>query len=187
MGDPAGYVIVLVNLVLGFACALPLAKMLARVRGSRRILRYFAVLIGVYLTECVAFSCGMATNIFSVALAFVWGAALGLWLRRSSASAREVFRTTLFFSLYSSMPALSFLSVLVLLFFSEWPILTVEGGARFGIPHFVPWPVNTLMGFFLSVSCSAVVLKALITTGEVALFIRSRKPGVRGDPPSTTY
>jgi hypothetical protein len=182
MGDPAECTMVLVNVVLGFACALPLAKTLARLRASRRVFRYFAVLVGVYLTECVAFSCGMATNVFSVALAFVWGAALGLWLRRSSASAREVLRTTLFFSLYSSLPALSFLSVLVLLFFSGWPILTVEGGARFGIPHSVPWPVNTLLGFFLSVSCSALVLKTLITTGEVILFIRSRKPGVRGDP-----
>ena len=184
MGDPAGYVIVFVNLVLGFACALPLAKMLARVRGSRSVLRYFAILIGVYLTECVAFSCGMATNVFSVLLAFVWGAALGRWLRRSSAHAREALRTTLFFSLYSSLPALSFLSILVLLFFAGWPILTVEGGARFGIPHFVPWPVNTLLGFFLSVSCSAVLLKAVITTGEVALFIRSRKPETGGAPSS---
>ena len=35
---------------------------------------------------------------------------------------------------------------------------------RFGIPAFVPWPLNSILGFFGIISVTAVILKVLITT-----------------------
>ncbi|NIM48038.1 MAG: hypothetical protein GTO05_00140 [Gemmatimonadales bacterium] len=170
--DAAEYTIILVNLGLAAGCTFPVARLLARAGGNRRrVRRYCAMLIGVYVAEAVAFSAGMATNVFSVGLAVVWGTALGRWLRHSESPEREMLKTALCFSLYSCLPAISFLSVFLLVALAGWPILSADAGARFGVPAFVPWPANTLLGFFGIVIGSAVVLKTVITTGEVHLLI----------------
>ena len=57
--DPV-LILLVVNLVAGLGCAIPLAGLLARVKGKpRRVLVYFAILIGVYFLEGVALAMGM--------------------------------------------------------------------------------------------------------------------------------
>ncbi|MHC4573116.1 MAG: hypothetical protein ACYS76_03130 [Planctomycetota bacterium] len=75
--------LVVVNLAMGFGFAVPVARVVVEISGkSGSIVRYVVMLVAVYFAECVAFSAGMATQVFSVGLAFVWGGVLGMWLRR---------------------------------------------------------------------------------------------------------
>lgn len=172
------YVFLVLNLILGFGCAVPVAKLFTglKVTPSKTYWMY-VLLIGVYFVECVAFSAGMATNVFSVALALLWGLALGFWLRGSDSLVREVKKAALCFSLYTTLPAVSFLSIPIVMGLGGWSIFTVEGGHRFGIPAFIPWPMNTILGFCATVSLTAVVCKTLITTGLAMFLVRHwRRP-----------
>jgi hypothetical protein len=58
-------------------------------------------------------------------------------------------------------------------------ILSAQEGTSFGIPDFLPWPLNTIFGFFVALVIGTVVLKTVITTGEVSLLIRlGEKPAI---------
>lgn len=160
------------NLAAGFGCAIPFAQLLGKVNGrQKRFFRYFVILIGIYFLECVAFPVGMATQVFTVGLAFVWGIIFGLWLR-SRAPAREVLKTALFLSFYTCFPTASFCILLpVIRLIEEGNILSATEGIGFGIPDFFPWPLNTILGFCLALIIGTVVFKTVITTGEVSLLI----------------
>ncbi|GAG04033.1 unnamed protein product [marine sediment metagenome] len=174
--DLAGTALIGVNLLAGFGCAVPVARLLGRVQGNpNRVLRYFALLIGVYFVESVAMVVGMGIPVFSVGLAFVWGIVFGRWLRRSGAPVRRVLQTALALSLYCCLPAASFLVIPVLVSWAGWAVLSVADGTRFGIPEAFPWPTNTILGFYATGVAAAVVLKTLITTGEVSFLIHRRE------------
>jgi hypothetical protein len=112
---------------------------------------------------------GMGIPVFSMGMAFVWGIIFGLWLR-GRGPAREVLRQSFFLSLYTSLPAASFIVIPVLLSFGG-PILSVAEGAKLGIPGFVPWPLNTILGFYVVPAMCAVVFKTVVMTSEVSLLI----------------
>ena len=177
--DPI-YILVILNLIAGFGCAIPLVRFLKKVdRKPRRVFRYFAILIGVYLVECVGIAMGMGIPVFSVGLAFVWGIVFGLRLR-DRASTGEVVKTSFFLSLYSSLPAVSFVLIPLLVWIGGGQVLSAEAGIRFGIPPFLhlPWPLNTILGFYAALAIGAVVFKTVITTGEVSLLIHYWKKKV---------
>jgi hypothetical protein len=118
---------------------------------------------------------GMCTQIFTIGLAFVWGIIFGLWLRGRGPK-REVLKQAFFVSIYGCLPTASFcILVPVAGLISGGPILSDEEGISFGIPDFFPWPMNTILGFFAALLIGTVVLKVLITTGEVRLLIRLEK------------
>ena len=172
------YILVAVNLVGGFGCAVPLAGVLRKAYGERTtFLRYFVLLIGVYFVECAAIVMGMGIPVFSMGMAFVWGIIFGLWLR-GRGPAREVLKQSFFLSLYTSLPAASFAIVPVLLSFSR-PILSVAEGAKLGIPGFAPWPLNTILGFYVVPAMCAVVFKIVVTTSEVSLLIHLGEKSAR--------
>jgi hypothetical protein len=57
--------------------------------------------------------------------------------------------------------------------------LNVEQAYKFGIPQFVPWPFNTMLGFCVGLSIGTILLKTTITTGTVSILIRrGQKPAV---------
>ncbi len=169
---PAEYTLVILNLILGFAFAYPLAGRFAKVSGKPdRKFRHYPTLFGIYFIECFAFSAGMGTNIFSIALAFAWGIIIGMWMRNSRLKADKLLKTAFYFSLYTSLPAVSILSVPVMCLFGGREILTVEGGSNFGIPDFVPFPANTILIFCGIIALVAIVFKTVITTGLISVFI----------------
>ena len=171
--DPIEYTLVILNLALGFGCAIPLARLLRKVKGKpTRAFRYFTILVGIYFVESVAVVLAMGMPVFSVGLAFVWGIVFGLWLR-AHAPIRKVLKTSFFLSLYSSLPAISFILIPVMAWIDGWHILSPEDGARFGIPDFLhlPWPLDTILGFYAVLVICAVVFKSVITTGEVSLLV----------------
>lgn len=178
--DSAEMAIITLNLVLGFGCACPLARHLVRLKGrSSKTWQIYVGLVGVYFIECVAFTAGMATNVFTIGLSFLWGTIFGFWISRVESSAGKLLKAAFFFSLYTCLPAVSVLSLPLILSVSGWPVFTSEAGLRLGIPGYVPWPYNTIFGFFLIVGLSALVFKTIISTGEVSLILhfRNRKDG----------
>lgn len=114
--------------------------------------------------------------VFSVGLAFVWGIVFGLRLR-ARASANQVLKTSFLLSLYSSLPAVSFVLIPLLVSIGGRDILSAEEAIRFGIPPFLhlPWPLNTILGFYAALAIGAVIFKTVITTGEVSLLIHQGK------------
>lgn len=174
--EPAEYtfiiVLAVVNLAVGLGFSVPITRLLGKVTGKpNRFSRYVAMLIGIYFLECVAFAVGMATQVFSIGLAFVWGMVFGLWLRRR-ASSRKVLKTSFFLALYTSFPTATFgILLLVAKLVGGGSIISAEEGAALGIPYFVPWPLNTILGFCTALIIGTVVFKTVITTGEVSLLI----------------
>jgi len=167
--DAAEYTIIGLNAALGLGLAWPLAGFFARLEGTpRQRLATYGLLVVVYVLECVAFSASMGTDIWSVALAFVWGGILGSWLRRRGLAGARARKAAVLFASYSSLPAASFLVVPLMAAFAGWSVVTVDAGRRFGIPSFVPWPVNTILGFSIVVATVAVVLKLVITPAIVS-------------------
>lgn len=170
--DLAEYAVVGVNLVAGVGGAILLGRHLKDVSGKPApVARYVALLLGVYGLECAAIVAGMLVPVFTFGLAIVWGIALGLWLR-GRAPGRAALRMSFFLSVYSSLPAASFMVVPLVLGWAGWPILTVEGGARLGIPRFVPWPMNTVLGFYAAMALGVLAGTTLIIVGEVGWLSR---------------
>jgi hypothetical protein len=173
--EPAEYIVVMLNLVAGFSFAVPLSRLFSRLdRESPRIFRYYVIFIGIYFLECVAIVSMMLVPVLSIGLAFVWGICFGLWLRTRTSS-HKAFKTSFYLSLYSSFPVISFIVVPVLALFAGRPILSAGEGASFGIPGFVPWPMNTILGFYAVLALGVAVLKTVITTGEVRMLFHSKK------------
>ena len=177
-------ILIIANLVAGVGCAIPLSKLLGGA-GTHRlsVFRCFAILLTVYFAESVAVVMGMGIPVFSVGLAFIWGLVLGKWLR-SHMPPPDVLKTSLLLSLYSCLPAASFLLVPVGMWISGGAILSAEEGIRFGIPDFpyVPWPLETILGFYATLVAGAIVSKVVITMGEVRWLIRSRGTPIAGSP-----
>jgi hypothetical protein len=170
-----------INLLLGFGLGIPVARGLRLVDGrSVQLLPYFIVAVGVYFLECVAFTAGMTTQIFSLGLALVWGLALGLRLPRRTSS-RKGMKIALSLAAYSSLPAISFCAMLPVAFsLGQQDVLSVEDGLRFGLPHFLPRPLNTVLGFCAALAASTLLAKMVLTTGGASLFLYLRsRPDAR--------
>lgn len=165
------------NLIACFGCAVPFAKGLGRLMGTpNRFLRYFAMLVGIYFLECVAFTWGMCTQVFTIALSFVWGVLFGLWLKGLEPK-RNIIRQILFVSLYGCLPTVSFaLIILIFWIVSGNGLLNVEQSRQFGIPDFVPWPLNTMLGFCIALAAGTIILKTGLTTGIAALTMSKQVP-----------
>ena len=166
-------ILAVTNLIAGLGCAVPIAKGLGRLMGTtNRFLRYFAMFVGIYFLEGLAFTFGMCTQVFTIGLSFVWGAIFGLWLK-GLVPKRNIIRQVLFISLYGCLPTVSF--ALILLIF--WIVignglLNVEQANNFGIPDFVPWPLNTMLGFCVALATGTIILKTAFAAGVTALIVR---------------
>jgi hypothetical protein len=166
--DAAGLTLVIANLILGLGGAALLARPLAEAKAETNEVRWnFGLLIGVYVIESAAVCASMATMFLNIALAFVWAVVLGRWLRRSGAPVPQARRTAFTFAVYGSLPALSLVLIPIVAALCGRNVLSVQEAVRFGIPAFVPWPLNSILGFFGSISVTAVILKVLITTTGV--------------------
>lgn len=173
--DLAESALFITNLIFGFGSAIPISRLLGKTWNKpHKVFGYFMFLIGIYLLECVAIVTAMGIPAFSIGLALVWGVVFGLWLRGLE-SAQAGLRASFFLSLYTSLPAASFIILPVIAWAGGWHILSGKEGIRFGIPDFFPWPLNSILGFYVACSMGAVVFKTIITTGEVSLFFHLKE------------
>jgi hypothetical protein len=110
----------------------------------------------------------------------VWGVLFGLWLK-GLAPKRNIIRQILFVSLYGCLPTVSFAAVLFIIWvIAGNGLLNVEQAYQFGIPDFVPWPLNTMLGFCVALSAGTIILKTAITTCIVSLIVKARVNSLSG-------
>lgn len=173
--------LVLTNLVGGVILGIILAIGFARLtKKPEHFVRYIALSAGLYFLECVAFAWGMGTQIFSIILSIEWGILFGMWLK-SLAPQEQIIRQMFFVSLYGCLPAVSFSVILLIIWvISGNGLLNVELAYKFGIPDFVPWPFNTVLGFCVALAAGTIILKTFITAGIIALIVRDKKSRVAG-------
>jgi len=160
------------NLLAGFGGAIAIARLMEKINNKRtRALRYLLPLIGIYFVECAAFCAGMATQVFTVGLAFIWGIIFGLWLRKR-VSVRMATKTALWLALYGCLPTASFCVLIPMAWLiGGGNILSAVEGVAFGIPDVLPWPTNTIMGFCAALLIGTAIFKTVITAGVVRLLI----------------
>lgn len=185
MVDRAESMVVIINVILGLAFGLPLARRLVRHRHIPwSTASSYVALVTVYFIESVGFMAGMTTSIPGILLAFVWGFLLGRWARRSETQMNTVLKSAVLLAVYTSLPAVSLLSVPLLMRFAGWSVFSAEAGARFGVPEFIPSPMNTIFGFCALVALVAVSFKTIITGGVTYAVFRSTilKWRVNGTP-----
>ncbi|MHC4481109.1 MAG: hypothetical protein ACYS1C_09115 [Planctomycetota bacterium] len=177
MGESALLIaLVVLNVGAGLGLAVPLAAVVASAsRAPWPRWRWSLALVGAYFVEGIALGLGMTIPIFNVALAFVWGVAVWVLLARNG-EPRAVLRASVLFSLYCSLPAVSLLAVPAAVALGGGNVLSIEAGSAFGIPALSGplSPLSTILGFYLALAAGAVLLKAVITTGEVSLLMRVR-------------
>lgn len=172
--DPARSVLIIINLFIGFGFALPLTRHLLKIIDEwARFLRYFSLLIVLYFIESLALMLGMGIPVLNVLLAFIWGFLFARWFR-NRLPWREALRTSFYLAMYSALPTASFILVPIMAWLGGWRILSAEDSFNFGIPDFLhlPWPVNTILGFYVVLVLGAIGLKILITMGEVNILLK---------------
>jgi hypothetical protein len=156
------------GLILGGFLAIGFSRLTQK---QNRFLKYLALSLGLYFLECIAFAWGMCTQIWSLILSIEWGILFGMWLK-GLAPHRRIIRQMLFVSLYGCLPAVSFAAILLIVWvISGNGLLNAEQARNFGIPDFVPWPLNTVLGFCVALAAGTIILKTFITTGIVALIV----------------
>jgi hypothetical protein len=172
--------LVVLNIIAGFGCAYPLARFFGMIHGKpEKTFSHYRLLAIVYLVECLSMILGMGLPVFSVFLSFIWAAVFGLGFA-GRAPAAAIRKASLLLSLYTCLPAATFIVVPIVSALSGSDVLSTEVGRDFGIPQysFVPWPVRTILGFYLALIGGAVLSKTVITVGGVSLVVRSGKKGV---------
>ena len=167
--EPTFIVLFIINLIAGFGFAFPLSRLLTGIKPAR-FRRQYAALIGIYFIESISISMGMGIPVFNIGMAFIWGIVFGLKLREC-ATAKKILKASFYLTLYTCLPAVSFISVPVMVLIGGENILSAADGSNFGIPDLVIWPLNTILGFYSAVIIGAVIFKTVITTGEVSLIL----------------
>jgi hypothetical protein len=164
------------NLSVGVGLAFPLAGILRQIRGAEnKPFRYFLIFTGIYFAECVALPIGMCTQFYTVALSFVWGLVFGLWLRKNLQRDR-IIRLAILVAVYGSLPTASFCILITIFKIIEGRnILSASEGTAFGIPDFLPWPFNSIFGFFAALLAGTVILKIFVTYITASYITRHSK------------
>ncbi|MGA2093287.1 MAG: hypothetical protein ABSH16_07785 [Sedimentisphaerales bacterium] len=166
-------VLIMVNLVAGFSLAVPLANRFREITARQsRFLKFYVLMLGLYFVEGVAFGAGMCTQVFTIGLSFVWGPIFGLRLK-GLAPKKSIIRQVLIISLYGCIPTVSF-AVLITAFWviSGNGLLNVEQASSFGIPDFLPFPLNTVIGFCVALAAGTIILKTAFAAGITSLIVR---------------
>jgi len=167
------------GLILGVFIA---SRFLRLTQKQKHFLQYLALSLGLYFLECIAFTWGMCTQVFSFLLSIEWGILFGMWLK-GLAPQKQIVRQMFFVSLYGCLPTVSFAVPLPIIWIIQGKgLLNVEQAYRFGIPDFVPWPLNTILGFCVALAVGTIILKTLLTTGIAALIVRDKKSSEAGQP-----
>lgn len=127
-------------------------------------------MLGMYVIECLAFPAGMATQVFTIGLAFFWGIVLGRWLREQLPLPSLLYSAQV--ALYTCLPTITF-GVIVPI---AWAMsgnspFSAADGISFGIPEWVPWPLTTVAGFAATLVLGTVLFKMVIIVGEVSTIL----------------
>jgi hypothetical protein len=164
-------VLLIANAAMGLGIGLLMARALRGLSSGWSFARCLAVMFGVYLLECISIAAGRLIPVFSLALALIWGIVFGKWLL-GRGTMREQMGFAGKLSAYTCVPWATFLAIPCVFVLTGRSILDTGEAIKFGIPNFVPWPANTILGFFLCLVIVVSILKICITVGVVWLYVR---------------
>ncbi len=173
-------VLLVINGATGLGIGLLVARSMHGIRAEWSFPRCLAIVLGVFLLECIAIAAGMLIPVFSLALALIWGIVFGTWLA-GRGTTREQMGFAIELSVYTCVPTATFLAVPFMFALTGRSILDTGEALRFGIPEFVPWPANTILGFFLCLVIFVSALKMSITVAVMWLDVRLRERRAVGD------
>ena len=153
------------GIVFGALIAVWLGRMVKKTGGS---IHLFCLSVLIYLIECIAVTVSRGTPFLSIGLAIVWGVIWGMWARGRVAPG-DLPKAAFAATLYSCIPVMTLEFVLIISWIGGWDVLNPEHGARFAIPVFfsLPWPLNTILGFYIIMIIVSLLLKFIVTVGEV--------------------
>lgn len=180
--DLTGSVLVGINIALGLVMGILLANGLRGLNPAWSFKRCLVIMVGIYFLECVAIAAGMLIPIFSIALAIIWGIVLGSWLR-DRGTEDGAMRFAVYSTAYTCIPTLSLLSIPFMLTLTGRSVINTSEAIKFGIPDFVPWPADTILGFFLCLIVCVCALKAAITLGTIHLYLKPRNSNAKNEQP----
>ena len=166
------------NLAVGISAAMILSRLFCPRRARTRLwVLAFLACLGMYFLECVAFTVGMATQVFVLSLAVVWGALVGWWSGHVERT-QPLWPMAVAVGFYTSFPTLSF-SILVPIACVQASrgIVSPQAGLQFGIPDFLPVPFQTILGFCVLLGLGTLFLKCGITTAVALAVSRHRDKG----------
>jgi len=168
------------NLSAGIGFAFPLAKNLQQIKDDKqKFFRYFMIFTGIYFAECIAFAMGMCSQIFTVALSFAWAIVLVFWLKEQvdiDSLKKKIIRLAVLIAVYGNLPTASFCILITALKVIEGAnILSASQGIAFGIPDFLPWPFNSILGFSAALLAGTLILKIVVSSLTVRYIIRHFK------------
>ena len=172
--------LVVFNLSAGIGFAFPLAKNLQQIKDNRqKSFRNFLGFTGLYFAECVAFAMGMCSQIFTVALSFVWTLVLVFWLKaqlNTNSLKTKIIRLAILIAIYGSLPTASFCILITgMKVIQGANILSASEGIAFGIPDFLPWPFNSILGFSAALLAGTLILKIVVSSVTLRYIIRHSK------------
>ncbi len=167
--DISALILVVSNSAFGILFGALIAGWLDRkVKKTGGMFHLFCLSVFIYFIECIAVTVSRGTPFLSIGLAIVWGVIWGMWARGRVAPA-DVPKAAFAATLYSCIPVMTLAFIPIISWIGGWDILNPEHGARFGIPVFfsLPWPLNTILGFYIIMIAVSLLLKIIVTVGEV--------------------
>jgi len=136
---------------------------------------FIKIIVLIYFAECAAVALSMGTSALSILLAFIWGVIGGKWLRKQ-VETPTLRRSVQIAITYTCVPVISLTLIPLFCLIGGWDILSVEQGYSYGIPNFLhlPWPLTTILGFYMLMIIVSVLLKMIITLSVVRIIYHAR-------------
>ena len=169
-------ILILVNLTFGIIIGRLISRrIISHSIIDKSVSSTVKIFIFIYFAECVAVALSMGTSALSIVLAFVWGIIGGKWIR-NHVETPALRKTIIIATAYTCLPVTSLALIPIISWIGGWGILSSEQGYSFGIPDFLhfPWPLNTILGFYMMMITVSVLLKMIITLGEVCIIFHAR-------------
>ena len=169
--DLAEIVLIGINLVIGIIFSFIMSKRIFEfLKWTRNRYLLILILLALYLFEGITIAAGMLTPLFTFGLATITGIVFGFMIRKNEPDG--VIKSTLHLSCFLCLPAITLIIIPVLLLFTDWNIFSSAHGSRFGIPEFIPFPLNAILGFYFSIMILFVAVNLISVNGTVS-FIKN--------------
>ena len=169
-------ILIIFNLTFGIIMGRLIARRITTLacmdKGNSNFVK---IIVFIYFAECIAVALSMGTSAISIVLAFIWGVIGGRWLRKQVESS-VLRRSVQIATTYTCVPVISLALIPLFCLIGGWDILSAEQGYSFGIPYFLhlPWPLTTILGFYMLMIIVSVLLKMIITLCVVRIINHAR-------------
>lgn len=167
--DVVEIILVGTNFVFGIFFSVVVSRRIANNFSWRKNrFLFFILLTALYLFEGMSIAAGMFTPVFTFVLAVMTGAVFGLIVKKHDLT--MVVKSAKQLSFFTCIPAITMVLIPIICFIYNWDIFSSSFGKDFGIPEFIPFPLNTIFGFFMSILILFITVNIITINGTVRLI-----------------